>query len=137
MGRGEAAAQVLEHALQQHWSERLLDEYARCADLPVTATVARVEKWMQTHGRSAAALRCLGRICLRAQLWGKARSYLEESQRAQDDPDTALALAELAQAVGDEALAALCFRQAALGLARRDIELGALPRAWFRREPST
>jgi HemY protein len=134
LGRGEAAAQILENALQQNWNERLLDEYARCADLPAATAIGRVEKWMQAHGRSAATLRCLGRICLRAQLWGKARTYLEDSQRMQDDPDTALALAELAQAVGDEALAAQWYRSAALNMARRGNDAAAPKPRGFRRE---
>jgi HemY protein len=137
LGRAESAAQVLEQALQQHWNERLLDEYANCVEIPVSAALARLEKWMQVHGRSAAALRCLGRICLRAQLWGKARSYLEDSQRLQDDPDTSLALAELAEALGDEALSAQYFRQAARGLAQREAEPTPVRLRWFRREPTT
>jgi HemY protein len=136
LGRGEAAAQVLEHSLQQNWNERLLDEYARCADMPVSAALAQVEKWMQQHGRSAAALRCLGRICLRAQLWGKAQSYLEDSRRLEDDPDTSLALAELAEALGDEALAARWYKNAAMGLTRRAAESAVARPRGFRREPS-
>jgi len=136
LGRGAEAAAALESALQQNWSERLLDEYARCPDINVSAAIVHVEDWIQQHGRSAAALRCLGRICLRARLWGKARNYLEESQRLGADPDTALALGELAEAVGDEAAAARHFREAALGLAARQ-DAPALPRPrWFRSEPT-
>jgi HemY protein len=136
LGRGSEAAHVLEHALKAQWTERLLDEYARCVDINVAAAIAQVETWMQQHGRSAAALRCLGRICLRARLWGKARNYLEESQRLEANADTALALGELAEAMGDAAAAAQCFREAAMGLAERNSQpMLARPR-WFRREPS-
>jgi HemY protein len=135
LGRGADAAQVIEHALKAQWTERLLEEYARCVDINVAAAIAQVETWMQLHGRSAAALRCLGRICLRARLWGKARTYLEESQRLDPNADTVLALGELAEAVGDGAAAAQCFREAALGLAERNaVPALARPR-WFRREP--
>ena len=136
LGRGNDAASVLEHALKAQWTERLLDEYARCAGINVSAAIAQVEAWMQEHGRSAAALRCLGRICLRARLWGKARNYLEESQRTQADPDTALALGELAEAMGDDAAAAQCFRDAARGLAERSAQPALARPRWFRREPS-
>jgi HemY protein len=136
LGRAASAAQILEQALQQNWNERLLAEYARCAELPATGALLRLERWMQTHGRSAAALCCAGRICLRAQLWGKARSYLEESRRVQDNPETSLAMAELAQSLGDEALAADCFRDAAIGLAQRQADAGAGRPRGLRREPS-
>lgn len=136
LGRGADAAHALEHALKAQWTERLLDEYARCVDINVSAAIAQVEAWMQEHGRGAAALRCLGRICLRARLWGKARNYLEESQRLQADADTALALGELAEAMGDAAEAAQRFRDAALGLAERSAQPALARPRWFRREPS-
>jgi len=136
LGRGEDAARALEHSLREQWSERLVEEYGRCAERNVGVAIAQVEQWIERHGRSAAALRCLGRICLRAQLWGKARSYLEESQRLEANPDTALALAELAEAVGDAERAAQCFREAALGFAAQIAAPVRSRSRWFRREPS-
>jgi HemY protein len=56
-------------------------------------------------------------LCLRDQLWGKARSYLDDSLRTQAHPATLLALGRLDEAVGDEAKAAEHYRQAALGFA--------------------
>jgi HemY protein len=136
LGRGNDAAHALEHALKTQWTEGLLDEYARCVGINVSSAIAQVESWMQQHGRSAAALRCLGRICLQARLWGKARNYLEESQRLLADSDTALALGELAEAMGDAAAAAGYFRDAALGLAERSAQPTLARPRWFRREPS-
>jgi HemY protein len=136
LGRGEAAARVLEDALQLAGNERLLDEYAACDQVPVGTALAQLEKWMHQHGRSAAALRSLGRVCLRARLWGKARGYLDESRRLEDSPETSLAMAELAEAVGDSGLAAQCYREAALGLARRASEPAPARARWFRREPA-
>jgi HemY protein len=136
LGRGAEAAGVLEPALKEHWSDRLLDEYARCAQSNVGAALSLVEEGIAAHGRTAAALRCLGRICLRAQLWGKARSYLDESWRLQATAATALALAELAEGVGDAALAARWFREAALGADRREAALPDSRSRWFRREPT-
>jgi len=136
LGRGEEAARALEHSLRANWSERLLEEYGQCAGPNLSAAIAQVEAWVQQHGRSATALRCLGRICLRAQLWGKARAYLEESERMEGDPDTYLALAELSEAVGDSERAAQCYREAALGFAARNSAPARTRSRWFRREPS-
>jgi HemY protein len=58
-------------------------------------------------------------LCLKEQLWGKARSYLEDSLRAASHPATLLALARLAETLGEEAEAARHFREAALGFASR------------------
>jgi HemY protein len=135
-GRGRAAAQALETVLERQWDERLLDEYARCEVPGSHATIERAESWLKEHPRSQPLLRCLARICLRQQLWGKARAYLEECQRLGEDAQTSLALAELAEAIGDADGARQHFRQAALGLARRQAE-DALQRARaVRREPT-
>ena len=136
LGRSEDAARALEQSLRENWSERLLEEYSQCAGLNVGNAIVQVEAWIQLHGRSATALRCLGRICLRAQLWGKARAYLEESQRMEGNPDTYLALAELAEAVGDAERASQCYREAALGFAARVAEPARTRSRWFRREPT-
>jgi HemY protein len=129
LGQGQLAARALEAALQERWDERLLDEYGRCkVDNPRLA-LERAEGWLRQHARSAALLRCLGRICLREQLWGKARAYLDESHRLAPDPESALALAELAEAIGEGEAAAGRFREAAIGLARR---ANAVPRSGIR-----
>jgi len=64
-------------------------------------------------------------ICLREKLWGKARAYLEECQRLGEDAQTSLALAELAEAMGDGEGAARHFRKAALGMAQRPTDEAA------------
>jgi len=121
-GRGPAAALALEAVLERQWDERLLDEYALCEVPGSRAQIERAESWLKAHPRSQPLLRCLARICLREKLWGKARAYLEESQRLGEDAQTSLALAELAEAMGDGEGAARHFRRAALGLAQRPPE---------------
>jgi HemY protein len=116
-GRGRVAALALEGALARRWDERLLDEYARAQVFPARERIERAEGWLKAHPGDAALLRCLGLLCLREQLWGKARSYLEESLRAATHPATLLALARLAETIGDEAEAARQYREAALGFA--------------------
>jgi len=118
-GRGRAAALALEAVLERNWDERLLDEYAHCAEPGSRATIERAESWLKEHPRSQPLLRCLARICLREQLWGKARAYLEECRRLGEDAQTSLALAELSEAIGDAEGAARHFREAALGLGRQ------------------
>jgi HemY protein len=137
LGRHETAQRALAHALEEGWNERLLEEFGLWADANVTAALGQVEAWMQARGRNAAALRCMGRICLRARLWGKARAYLEESQRLEPNADTLLAMAELAELSGDATQAAQHYRDAAIGLAARNAgPPPPLTPRWFRREPS-
>jgi HemY protein len=126
-GRGHLAAEVIETALGKSpaaWddmAERLLDEYARAQAFPARGQLERAEAWLaQAPPRGpirAALLRAAGLICLREQLWGKSKGYLQESLAEAGHPSTFLALARLAEAVGDEAEAARHYREAALGFA--------------------
>lgn len=124
-GRGRQAAAAIEAALTEEWDEvtapRLLDEYSRAQVFPSREQIEKVEVWLRLPPREpevrAALARCAGLLCLRDQLWGKARSYLDDSLRTQTHPATLLALGRLDEAVGDEVKAAEHYRQAALGFA--------------------
>jgi HemY protein len=118
-GRGRAAARAIEAALARGWDDRLLDEYARSQVFPARDRIERAESWLKSHPGDATLLRCLGLLCLKEQLWGKARSYLEDSLRSASHPATLLALARLAETLGDEVEAARHFREAALGFFNR------------------
>lgn len=128
------AAEAIEAALQLPPSEwdgparRLLDEYARTSAIPARDQLERVDQWLQQAPADsplrAALLRAAGMICLREQLWGKAKAYLVESLAIDKQPETQIALARLSEAVGDEANAATNFREAALDFANR---LNVLP----------
>ena len=124
-GRGGRAAAVIEEALRASpakWDEtstRLLDEYARAQAFPARGQLEQVERWLSESPRDdamrAALLRTAGVLCLREQLWGKAGSYLNESLQIAKEPATLLALARLAEALGNEAEAAQHYREAAFG----------------------
>ncbi len=135
-GLGRLAAEAIEAVLQQpsaEWDDsarRLLDEYARTHAVPARDQLEKIEGWLKLAPQAGAApvraalLRAAGLICLREQLWGKSKTYLLESLAVGKNPSTLLALARLAEAVGDEADAAAYFRDAALGFAKLP---GALP----------
>jgi HemY protein len=126
-GRGHLAAEVIETALGKSpaaWddmAERLLDEYARAQAFPARGQLERAEAWLAQAPPGgpirAALLRTAGLICLREQLWGKSKGYLQDSLTEANHPSTFLALARLAEAVGNEAEAARHYREAALGFA--------------------
>ena len=59
-------------------------------------------------------------ICLRQQLWGKSKAYLLESLAANRTAATLLALARLADAIGDEREAARVLQGSCGCVRRRD-----------------
>ena len=77
-GNPEAAARLIEDALDANWDGDLAAAYGEC-NSDTMARIAHAERWLHAHPRDARLLLTLGRLCRRQQLWGKAQSYLEAS----------------------------------------------------------
>ena len=89
------AEQLVLKSLDKQWDDRLIDVYGRLETKDTSAQLARVEKWLDELGQNETLLLALGRIAMRARLWGKAQGYLEASIGAKATPAACLALAEL------------------------------------------
>lgn len=78
LGETEEAESLLHGSLKKAWDGRLVDLYGR---LPGDAVrqLAVAEEWLRHHERDPVLLQTLGRLAMRASLWGKAREYLEAS----------------------------------------------------------
>ena len=139
-GRRRLAAGAIETVLGSSgadWDEayapRLLDEYARAQVIPTREQIEKASVWLAHPPRDvashAALLRTAGLLCLRDQLWGKARAYLEDSLRREAHPATQLALAQLDESIGDPEAAAEHYREAALGYAQVAAQMASLATA--------
>src|SRR5204863_243623 len=73
----------------------------------------RGERWLPEHERDAQLLAVLGRLCAHAELWGKARSFLEASLSFEEGRGAHLDLARLAERLGQAAEAERHYRRAA------------------------
>ena len=78
-GEPQLAQAEIRKALKTHWNEELVKIYGEL-DLPDTgAQLRQAESWLVARPEDPALLLVAGRACIRNQLWGKARSYLESS----------------------------------------------------------
>jgi len=119
----ELAADLVEMGLNAaEWSQgasRLVRLYGML-DCPSHAPemlrerIARAEAWLQAHPDCSPLLLSLGNLCVRQQLWGKARSYLEASLALTPSRDAHLALAGLLEQQEEADVAQSHYRQAAL-----------------------
>ena len=76
------AREIIEAALDAEWDDELGGLYADCAvDAEMAPLLERGEAWRVRHPREPGLLLTLGRLCAIAGLWGKAREYLELSDR--------------------------------------------------------
>jgi HemY protein len=76
------------------------------------APLDRAEAWLRKRAEDPELLATCARLCLRAELFGKARSYLEASLARRPNQENSLILAELLEQMGEPARAAECLRQA-------------------------
>jgi HemY protein len=80
-----------------------------------TKQLKQVETWLKTHPEDAPLLTTAARLCMAAELWGKARSYLESSLALAPVPETYALYGRLLATLGESERALLAFRSG-LGL---------------------
>jgi HemY protein len=121
LGKDPMAREVLERALGAEWSPQLVSLYAELSaaldDSSRTAEagrrIERAETWLVERPRDAQLLATLGRLCAQAELWGKARSFLEASLSFEETRAAHLDLARLAERLGQSGEAQEHYRRAA------------------------
>ena len=90
-----SAEQMLLKSLDNQWDDALIEVYGRFQAKDANAQLAHAEKWLDDFGHNENLLLALGRISMRARLWGKAQGYFEASIGARATPAACLALAQL------------------------------------------
>jgi len=120
-GSPREAAEIALRSLERHWDPELVALYAGCELPDVTKQLETAERWLPAHSQDASLLFALGRLCERAQLWGKAQTYYEASLALEDGWRTRLALGELLARIGQHE-AASANLAAALRLAIAELE---------------
>ena len=114
------AMDEVESALRREWSPLLIETYGTLAGDDIEARLRRAEGWLDAHPNDAQLLLTLGRMCVRLQLWGKARQYLERSLALTPGAGAWEALGDSFAGAGDLAQAQRCYRNAlALGRGER------------------
>jgi HemY protein len=108
--RGELAEPLLRESLQQQWDERLAEIYGRVEGEDSAKQLAAAESWLKKRPENPVLLLTLGRLSLRNQLWGKARSYLEASIGAIPSAEAYRELAQLLERLGEKEAAMEYYR---------------------------
>ncbi len=126
LGADTEAAGILAKSLERNWESDLLALYAECRTPDPTKQLAEAERWLTQHNQDATLLYALGVLCVRAQLWGKAQTYLEASLALDDSYRTHVVLGELLARLGRDGEANAHLAAALkLALAELDREGGA------------
>lgn len=104
------AAKALETALSKNWSNTLVIQFAEIDYDSNQAQLLVAENWLKARPASSPLLLSLGRICMRNQLWGKAREYYQASIRISPSAEAYGELARLLKNLGEDIESENCFR---------------------------
>ncbi|MGE0189593.1 MAG: heme biosynthesis HemY N-terminal domain-containing protein [Steroidobacteraceae bacterium] len=111
------AEKALRELLNEEWNEAAVLAYGELAHdergIPEPLSLLQtVEKWLNSHPQDAALLLTCARCCIRNELYGKARSYLEASLGARPRLETYQMLANLLEVSGEREKALQLLNQA-------------------------
>ncbi|WP_095081898.1 heme biosynthesis protein HemY [Pseudomonas sp. Irchel s3h17] len=124
LGAEVEAEEVLRTALKRQYDSHLARLYGLLRGSDPSRQLQTAEGWLKAHPNDPSLLLTLGRLCLQASLWGKARDYLEGSLRLQRNPEACAELARLLAQLGDTERSNQLFQE---GLGLLDERLLASP----------
>lgn len=95
------AEKLLYKHLQKTQHPVLVRAYGQTPGPDAHQQLSRAETWLKKHPQDPELLLALGRLCLRSQLWGKARDYFQQSLRRHPTPETCAELGRLTASLGE------------------------------------
>ncbi len=111
LGNCREAHAAIETSIEDGWDSALVAVYGDCPGEDTLRQIERAEKWLALHPRDATLLLTLGRLCMRQQLWGKAKSYFEASLSLEPGYSGHMQLAHLLERIGEADAARVHFRK--------------------------
>ncbi len=110
--QGDKAVDLLKDTLKKHWDSDLVICFGTAVTSNSQQQLKIAEKWLGVHENDPQLLLTLGRLCIRTNLWAKARSYLEASVNIAPSAVAYQALADLALSHGESEKAAGLYQKA-------------------------
>lgn len=111
VGMHEKAEKDIAAALKAEWRATLVRLFGLVEGSDPSKQLNRAERWLATHGDDADLLLTAARLCLRTELWGKARSYLETVIHLRPTPEAYQEYGRLLNQLGETNAAADAFRE--------------------------
>ncbi len=109
-GLHDRVEKELASALKSNWRGPLVRLFGLVEASDTTRQLKRAESWLKNHGDDPDLLLTAARLCLRNELWGKARSYLETVIGLRPTPDAYQEYGRLLNQMGEADAAANAYR---------------------------
>jgi len=113
---------LIHKALKNQWDLALVDLYGQVEGKEKAKQLKFAESFLSSHARNSVLLLTLGRLSARNKLWGKARTYLEESIEINSLPETFRTLASVLDELGEHEAAAVYYQR---GLELATVSVGS------------
>jgi len=111
VGLHDKAEKDLSAALKAEWRAPLVRLYGLVEGPDPSKQLKRAEGWLTRHDEDVGLLLAAARLCLRNELWGKARSYLETVIALRPTPEAYQEYGRLLTQLGETDAAADAYRQ--------------------------
>lgn len=116
VGADSEAEPLIRQHLKRHWDLELVRQYGLLSSDNIQKQINTAESWLRHHQSSTEVLLTLGRLCIKHQLWGKARDYLEASCAIEARPETLAELGKLLEELGEKDKSHEYYREGLLNL---------------------
>ncbi len=93
--------ELIRQALKHTWQPQLAVIYGLLAYPNVNRQLVVAGAWLKAYGQQSELLLTLGRLCVRAQLWGKAKDYFERCLARGPNPAAYLEYGKLLEHLGE------------------------------------
>ena len=125
VGQHDKAEKDLTTELKREWRPALARLYGLVDSSDTTKQLNKAEAWLKNHDDDIELLLAAARLCLRNELWGKARSYLETVIAIRPTPEAYQEYGGLLNRLGENEAAAIAY-QDGLGMVAGS-DLPAIP----------
>lgn len=110
VGLHDRAEKELAATLKSNWRGPLVRQFGLVEATDTTKQLKRAEGWLKNHGEDPDLMLAAARLCLRNELWGKARSYLETVLSMRPTPEAYQEYGALLAQMGEADAAADAYR---------------------------
>ena len=109
-GQNERAEKELVSALKSNWRGPLVSIFGQVDGKDASKQLKKAESWLSNHSDDPDLLLTAARLCLRNELWGKARSYFETVITIRPTPEAYQEYGALLNQLGEADTAADAYR---------------------------
>ena len=121
VGLHDRAEKELFATLKSNWQAPLVRLYGLVEATDTTKQLKKAENWLKNRGEDPDLLLAAARLCLRNELWGKARSYLETVISLRPTPEAYREYGALLTRLGEADAAAEAYRDGLGMIAGQDV----------------